>query len=150
MQQWDDSGAPFGRQGAGWRAPAAPTHDGRMDAHQELPQLESDGWEALAGRRGPAGAREFYGVVLDDAVTMLLPGGLVITERASALDAMSGPPWREYRLTDLRVALPRPDVGLVTYAVVARREEEYSALVSSLYVRRVAGWRLAFHQQTPR
>jgi hypothetical protein len=34
---------------------------------------------------------------------------------------------------------------------VARRDEqEYSALMSSTYVRREDGWKLVFHQQTPR
>jgi hypothetical protein len=42
--------------------------------------------------------------------------------------------------------------ALVAYGVVARREgqPEYSALMASGYVRRPGGWRLAFHQQTPR
>jgi hypothetical protein len=50
------------------------------------------------------------------------------------------------------VLQPTADTAVVTYSVVAQREgtPEYSALMSSVYVRRATGWKLAFHQQTPR
>lgn len=39
----------------------------------------------------------------------------------------------------------------MTYGVLAQRDDTaYSALMSSVYVRRGDGWKLAFHQQTPR
>ena len=47
--------------------------------------------------------------------------------------------------------LERNTVAL-TYRVTARRTgqtERHRALVSSVYVQRGAGWRLALHQQTP-
>jgi hypothetical protein len=114
----------------------------------ELIRLEERGWEALST---PGGGPEFYGEVLDDDVVMLLPGGIVLDERGAALDAMSGPPWSAHHLEHLGEHRPTADTGLVTYGVVATRGElEYSALVSSLYVRRDDGWRMAFHQQTPR
>ena len=51
----------------------------------------------------------------------------------------------------MRSSEPAPGTGVVTYAVVAERDgREYSALVSSVYVRRPDGWRLVLHQQTPR
>jgi hypothetical protein len=111
--------------------------------------LEERGWQALATEGAAAG---FYGEVLDDTVVMLLPGGLVLDERAAIIEAMSGPPWSAYRLDRLTEHRPTADTGLVTYGVRARRGDapEYVALVASLYVRRAAGWRLAFHQQTPR
>jgi hypothetical protein len=113
----------------------------------DLEQLERQGWRALS-EDGMA-ARRFYDEVLDEAVTMLLPGGLVITDRGTALDSMSGAPWERHRLGDFRLACPAPEVGLVTYRAEARRGEvSYEALVASLYVRRPGGWRLAFHQQT--
>jgi hypothetical protein len=34
--------------------------------------------------------------------------------------------------------------------VAERQGRDYRALMSSLYVRREDGWKLAFHQQTPR
>ncbi|MEV7230568.1 MULTISPECIES: nuclear transport factor 2 family protein [Polymorphospora] len=119
-------------------------------AYDELFELEEQGWRALSSTPGEAAA--FYGRVLDDEVVMLLPGGLVIDDRAAAIEAMSGQPWSSYRLEEVRVRRPTPDTALVAYGVVAVRvgAAEYSALVGSGYARREAGWRLTFHQQTPR
>ena len=111
-------------------------------------QLEEHGWEALST---PGAGARFYREVLDGEVVMLLPGGLALRDRDTIIDSMSGPPWTSYRLEDLIEHRPTPDTALVAYGVVARRGDgEYSALVSSLYVRREEGWRMAFHQQTPR
>jgi hypothetical protein len=82
---------------------------------------------------------------------MLLPGGLQLDDRAVILDSMSGQPWSSYELEGVQSFQPTEDTAVVTYGVVAQRgEQEYSALVSSVYVHRADGWRLTFHQQTPR
>ncbi|GEN80735.1 nuclear transport factor 2 family protein [Actinotalea fermentans] len=115
----------------------------------ELIGLEDQGWQAL--RAGGGTVIAFYNSVLDTQVTMLLPGGLTITSRPAALKAMSGAPWDWYHLSDWAVQHVTDDVAVVTYSAAAERDETpYAALVSSLYVRRAGGWRLAFHQQTPR
>ena len=118
--------------------------------HDDDPRrLEEQGWEALVA--GGDHARRFYGDLLDDDVVMLLPAGLALTDRALMLQTMADSPWSSYELEDVRVHEPTPDTALVTYGVVAHRDEtRYSALMSSLYVRRGAGWRMTFHQQTPR
>jgi Domain of unknown function (DUF4440) len=127
-----------------------------MDTHEpgEPADLEERGWQALATAPTDAGtaALDFYGRVLDDTVVMLLPGGLVLDDRAAIVESMGGPPWSAYRIERLVERRPTADTALVTYGVVARRgdDPEYSALIASLYVRRDDGWRLAFHQQTPR
>jgi hypothetical protein len=112
--------------------------------------LERQGWDALSTSAPVAAA--FYEQVLDSDVVMFLPGGMVLDDRSSIIDALSGQPWASYALDDLRALAPLPDVCVVTYGVVANRDgsPDYSALVSSLYVHREDGWRLAFHQQTPR
>ena len=118
------------------------------DTTTEPARLEEHGWEALST---PGAGAAFYREVLDDEVVMLLPGGLLLDDRDGIIESMSGPPWTSHRLSDLAERRPTPDTALVTYGVVAHRGDvEYSALVSSLYVRREQGWRLAFHQQTPR
>jgi hypothetical protein len=83
---------------------------------------------------------------------MLLPGGMVLEDRAAIVQSMSGQPWSSFELEDLRLLQPTADTAVVTYRVVAQREgtPEYSALMSSVHVRRATGWKLAFHQQTPR
>lgn len=121
-----------------------------MSTNTELTALEHRGWRALSS--SGAAAADFYRQVLDGSVVMLLPGGLALTHREEIISSMSGQPWTAYRLEDAQVLQPTEDTGVVTYGVVAEREGAagYSALVSSLYVRRDDGWKLAFHQQTPR
>lgn len=119
-----------------------------MTAH-EAERLEREGWEALAS--GGDAARAFYERVLDDDAVMLFPGGMRLDDRAAIVKSMGGPPWSRHELEDVRVATPSGDVAVVTYGAVAEREgQAYSALMSSVYVRREDGWRLVLHQQTPR
>ncbi|MGK5173970.1 nuclear transport factor 2 family protein [Geodermatophilus sp. CPCC 205761] len=112
--------------------------------------LEEQGWQALG--TGPEAAAEFYARVLDTEVEMIFPGGARIDDRAAVLASMGGPPWESWSLEEPRVRELGPGSAVVTYGVVAHRAgaEPYSALVSSVYVRRDDGWRLAVHQQTPR
>lgn len=121
-----------------------------MGSDDDLAALEERGWQALS--TGGATAAEFYEHTLDREVVMLLPGGMVLTDRDVIVRSMSGQPWATFRLEDTRVLRPTADTGIVAYGVVAQREgsPEYSALVSSHYVRREDGWKMAFHQQTPR
>ncbi|HEX2072767.1 MAG TPA: nuclear transport factor 2 family protein [Geodermatophilus sp.] len=113
-------------------------------------ELEEKGWAALSA--GGAEAVRFYDRVLDESVVMLLPGGMVLRDRQQILEAMAGPPWRSFALEDAQVLRPTPDTAVVHYGARAARDgvAEYTALMSSLYVRRGDGWKLAFHQQTPR
>ena len=55
-------------------------------------------------------------------------------------------------LHGLRVFELTPGTGMVVYEATAEREGDppYSALMSSLYIRRPDGWKLAVHQQAPR
>lgn len=116
----------------------------------ELVELEEQGWRALSST-GQA-ATGFYERVLDHTVLMVLPGGVMLDNRSAILRSMSGQPWSRFALDDVRILHITPDVGVVAYGVVAQREGSppYSALVSSSYVRREGGWKLTFHQQTPR
>ena len=81
---------------------------------------------------------------------MLLPGGLVIDDRAAALEAMGGAAWESYELRDERVLELNDACAVVAYTGTARRAgNEYRALFNSTYVRVSGAWRLAVHQQTP-
>ncbi len=114
----------------------------------DVVRLEREGWDALT--QGAAAALEHYDRVLAPDPVMLLPGGLVLEDREDALRSMQGAPWDDYELEDVAVRDLGTGARLVTYGARARRGDlRYSALMSSVYVRR-DGWRLAFHQQTPR
>ncbi len=68
-------------------------------ARDELIALERDGWEALSSS-GEA-ARAFYERVLDRTVVMLLPGGMVLDDRATIVNSMGGQPWSSFELKDV-------------------------------------------------
>jgi Domain of unknown function (DUF4440) len=118
--------------------------------YHELANLEEQDWQALSSTG--AAAAEFYRHVLDETASMLLPGGLLLDDRVTIITSMSAQPCSSYQLHVLRVLEPAPDMGIVVYQATARRDDAppYSALMSSLYVRRAEGWKLAMHQQTSR
>jgi hypothetical protein len=116
----------------------------------ELIDLEQQGWQALSTTA--ENAIEFYSRVLDHTAVMLLPGGMILNERAAIMNSMAGQPWSSFELQDMQVLQLTQDTAIVAYGVTAQRENapSYSALISSVYARRQDGWKLAFHQQTPR
>jgi ketosteroid isomerase-like protein len=113
----------------------------------ELVDLEQRGWEALRGNRGAA----FYDELMADDAVMVFPMGVL--DRQESLQAIrDASPWVTYRLESEAVVRPSPDVGIVVYHAVARRQgaDEYRAWMTSTYVREPSGrWRLALHQQSP-
>ena len=116
--------------------------------HTELADLERRGWEALSteGAAGP-----FYDEVLVDEPLMLLPGGMVLDDRATIVDSMGGAPWDTYELEEIRVVPLGEEAAVVAYGATAvRGETQVSSLFNSTYVRVGGRWRLAVHQQTPR
>ena len=117
------------------------------DTH-DLLDLERAGWRSLSA--GGEAAVAFYGEVLAAQVLMMLPGGLVISDREEAIRSMSGAGWDAFDLSDERVHPLTDDCAVVTYRATARRGgDEYRALFTSTYVFDGSGWRLAVHQQTP-
>jgi hypothetical protein len=102
----------------------------------ELIGLELEGWRALSTNGEEA--RAFYNGVLDQNVLMVLPGGMLLDDRAAILDSLSGQPWASFELEEPTALIPSPDVAMLGYGVVARRPRtsDYSALVSSTYVHR--------------
>jgi hypothetical protein len=114
----------------------------------ELVELERSAWTALA-TSGEVAA-QFYERVLSDDVLMLLPGGMVIDDRAEVIESMRGAPWDGFELADERVLQLDDDCAIVAYRATARRKDvEYTGLFNSTYVRRSGEWHLALHQQTP-
>jgi hypothetical protein len=116
--------------------------------HDDLVELERSGWNALATSADDAAA--FYEGVLARRVLMLLPGGMVIDDRARVVDSMRGAPWDSFELAGETVLPLSDSSAVVAYRARARRgDAEYEALIASTYVREDGAWRLALHQQTP-
>jgi hypothetical protein len=112
---------------------------------QELIQLERRGWDALCSDN----AATYYREHLTEDALMAFPFGLM--DREESLSAMaSAEPWSRYDMQSPRVISLGPDAGVVVYAVTAQREgqETFSAVLSSIFVRRDGDWKMAFHQQS--
>ena len=114
---------------------------------KQLFDLERRGWDALSA---PNAAAFFADLMTDDAVMVF--SGTVMTKRESLAAMTSARPWARYRLLDMRVLRVGTGGRLVLYHAIAKRAAgvEYDALMSSIYVRRSDGWKMVFHQQTPR
>ena len=59
--------------------------------------------------------------------------------------------WKDLSISDRNMVCPTPDVAIISYRADVKRfdGEPYPAMVSSAYVRRADGWKLAFHQHSP-
>jgi hypothetical protein len=113
----------------------------------ELADLERESWKALVT---DGAASPFYDRVLAKDVLMLMPGGMVIDDRQTVVDAMKGAPWSSYELGTMHVFALGDDSAVVWYSATAvRGDHTYKALFNSTYVRESGEWRLALHQQTP-
>lgn len=98
-----------------------------------------------------AGDPDFYrSHFADDGLIALAMG---VMDKTQTVEAMgSAQPWAEFRLDDRRRLDIADDVASLTYRATARRESDdadYTAVVSSVYVRRNGDWTLVLHQQTP-
>jgi hypothetical protein len=124
--------------------------DGQQRVMDELIELEKQGWEALS--TGRSAARAFYETVLDDSAVMVFPGDLVLAGVEEILASLDAQPWSSFELGDPRVVSLAGGAVSLVYRATAHRGDgaaPYGARVSSTYVRRDGGWRLALHQQTP-
>lgn len=95
---------------------------------------------------------EAYQQHLDDQCLVAFTGMAGVSSRdAVAASVKDGPRWKDLEIEVEGFLTPTPDVAILTYRASANRGEgeHYRALVSSGYVRRPDGWKLAFHQQTP-
>lgn len=114
--------------------------------HRALVSLEEQGWQALSQGAGA----DFYQRHLTDDALMVFPVGVLAREQA--IEAMrAAPPWASFRIEDPRVIRLTADSAVLTYRCTARRPDQkpYSALMTTVFVRREGIWKTAFHQQTP-
>lgn len=114
------------------------------DRTQELIGLEERFW--LEGGGNPDFWQDHFA---DDGV-VALPFGVM--DKDATVQAMgSAEPWTRVDMHELRV-VPLGDAStLVVYRATARRaadEQDFEAVVGSVYVKRDEAWYLAFHQQS--
>jgi hypothetical protein len=113
----------------------------RKQIDSTLWQIEKDFW---------LGGADVYRQHLADDALMIFPG-MVLTKPRTLDSIAATTRWTSVEFSDQRLIQLAPDaVGLIYRAAGSRDgDPPYSALVSSVYVRRGDVWRLALHQQTP-
>jgi Domain of unknown function (DUF4440) len=117
--------------------------------HDELIDLEQQGWQALMAT--PNAARAFYEGIFAEQIVVLLADLPPIRTRGEAVEALCRSVFEEFRLDGLRCIRLGEGTGVVRYSIAATRSAvPYSAQVSSVYARRPDGWKLTFHQRTRR
>lgn len=99
--------------------------------------------------------REHFIAHVDDRCLLAFPqmGEMhgVHTREAVAATATSSNRWRDLRITNRYLLQAEPQFAIISYRADVERADgkPYSALVSSGYVARASGWKLAFHQHSP-
>jgi hypothetical protein len=109
----------------------------------ELVALEERFW--LEGGGSPDFWRSHFA---DDGV-VALPFGIM--DKDQTVEAMArGKPWERIDMDDLRVVpLTETSVLMASTATAARvDDEDYRAVIGSVYVQRDDSWLLLFHQQS--
>jgi Domain of unknown function (DUF4440) len=95
------------------------------------------------------GGSDVYRQYLVDEAVMVLPG-MVLTKPQTIDSIAAGPRWKSVSFADHRLVRLTPDAAALVYRASGSREGlAYSALVSSVYLRRDGVWKLALHQQSP-
>jgi uncharacterized protein DUF4440 len=110
--------------------------------HSTLWQIEKEFW---------LGGADVYRQRLADEALMVFPG-MVLTKPQTVDAIAAGPRWTSVEFSDQRLMRLAQDGVALIYRASGSRDGDaapYSALVSSVYVRRNGEWRLALHQQSP-
>jgi PAS domain-containing protein len=117
-----------------------------MPLELDLFRIEEGFW--LAGR-------EHFLANLDERCILAFPQAAemhgVRSREEVAATATTANRWRELQVTNRQHLQATQDVSIISYRADVKRADgqPYSALISSAYVRRPDGWKLAFHQHSP-
>ena len=118
-----------------------------MEETQRLVQLEHQGWQALCEGNGA----DFYGDLMTHEGVMMLAHGQALDRDAVVTSLVHAPTWDSYAIADPTVVFLGDDQAIVRYTGTGHRdgEQDFVALMASVYVRVEGSWRLAHYQQTP-
>ena len=108
----------------------------------ELIELERAGWASLCDGTGD----DFYGRMMTGDSVMVLANGTVMTRDDVVAALGQAPPWGSYEMADVRVVPLGQDAAALVYVGTGHREGDepsFVGVMSSVYVRRAGGWKLA-------
>jgi hypothetical protein len=113
-----------------------------MSLEQDLLALEKALW---------TGGPETYQAQTDGQCLVVFTEMAGVMAREDIAKTAEKGRWTDVALTPKGFVQPTPDVAVVAYDCTAKKKDgtPYHALISSGYVKRADGWKLAFHQQTP-
>jgi hypothetical protein len=115
-----------------------------METKESLLELERELWNA---------DEAFYREVLSTDAVMVFPEPTGVLAGTDILESIgTGERWRRIDFSDVRLVEIREGVRQLVYRADAKRSEdgsEYSALITTTYVRTGGDWTLVAHQQTP-
>jgi hypothetical protein len=116
------------------------------DLLNELLELERAGWRSLSD--GTAG--DFYGNVMTEDGRMVLANGAVMSRSALTDSLANASSWSSYTIDEPVVTRLSHDVAALIYTGTGHREggEDFTGIMTSVYVRYDSGWKLAHYQQT--
>jgi hypothetical protein len=113
-----------------------------MALEQDLLTIEKTLW---------TGGPEAYQAATDDQCLVVFADMAGVMSRDDIAKSAEKGRWTDPVLTPKGFVALSDTSAVVTYDCTAKRKdgEAYHAVISSGYVRRPGGWKLAFHQQTP-
>jgi len=113
-----------------------------MSLESDLLRIEDHFW---------TGGPEAYRRYADERCLVAFSEMAGVTSRDDIAKSAEKGRWRDVSLISKGMTQLSDTSAVVTYECNAKRKDgqPYRALVSSGYVRRPEGWKLAFHQQTP-
>ncbi len=115
---------------------------------EELLELEHAGWRSLCNSTGG----DFYGDLMTADGHMVLANGAVMSCAAVIESLQHAPPWSSYTIDEPQATLLSDEVAALIYTGTGHRDDgdDFTAIMTSIYVRRASGWQLAHYQQTPK
>ncbi len=122
---------------------------GMTTSMDELIELERAGWTSLCDGTGD----DFYGRTMTSDGVMVLADGSVMTRDDVVTALGQAPAWASYEMADVRVVPISEDAAALVYVGTGHRagdDPPFVGVMSSVYVKRDGGWKLALYQQTPR
>ena len=111
----------------------------------ELSELENAGWASLCDGTGA----DFYGSIMTDDGRMVLADGSVMSRDHVMASLGSSPTWASYSIEHPIMIPIGDDAAALVYTGTGKRDNQtFRGIMTSTYVRRGDGWKLALYQQT--
>ncbi|WP_040493279.1 DUF4440 domain-containing protein [Ilumatobacter nonamiensis] len=116
------------------------------DLLSELSELEHLGWRSLCDGTG----HDVYGELMTAEARMVLANGVVMSRDDVVASLAHAPPWSDYTIDAPTATTIADDVACLVYTGTGHRDsgDDFTAIMTTVYVRHGSAWKLAHYQQT--